>query len=458
MFERGTIHEPARETPVFRTCDVLVVGGGPAGCAAAAASARLGADTMLVERYGYLGGMSTGGFVLWIDRMSDWEGRQVIAGFASELLARLPKEGLMGPPPNSWGLRDFQTVEYWAERHAAWHGIVTWSPTTDPELLKIAYIDLLNEGCAKLLLHMWAVAPVQEGNEIQGIVFESKSGRQAILAKTVIDATGDGDIFALAGASFEDDVQSGEIHGTMNVAFRWSGVDVESYARFRRERVEEHETLAMRIVERVLQVSRVPHRDVRGVLPWRFPRNDVVYFMGPRLLGYSCVDVEDLTVVELESRRLMMELLDFYRGNVPGFEKAWIMDTAPQIGVRHSRRLVGAKRVTVEDWTEGRLHEDEIGVCPAPTPRHPNVSIPLGCLVPVKLENLLVAGRNLSCDLPSHAFLREIPVCWVMGQAAGTAAAVAVGAGVRVRDADVGEVRTKLIDQGVYLNETSSGC
>jgi choline dehydrogenase-like flavoprotein len=123
------IREPMREIPVCRTCDVLVVGGGPAGTAAAACAARLGADTVLVERYGHLGGMSTGGFVLWIDRMTDWSGRLVIAGFAEELLSRMPPEAIQGAPRDAWGLRDPEAVAHWAERHAAFHGIVTWSPT-----------------------------------------------------------------------------------------------------------------------------------------------------------------------------------------------------------------------------------------------------------------------------------------------------------------------------------------
>ena len=116
MTARQTIREPARDIPVFRTCDVLVVGGGPAGTAAAASAARLGADTVLVERYGHLGGMSTGGFVLWIDRMTDWQGRQVIAGFANDPLDRLPRDAVLGPPPEVWGSKDGAAVAYWRDR------------------------------------------------------------------------------------------------------------------------------------------------------------------------------------------------------------------------------------------------------------------------------------------------------------------------------------------------------
>jgi hypothetical protein len=443
MSQRQTILEPARNIPVFRSCDVLVVGGGPAGSAAAASAARMGADTILVERYGHLGGMSTGGFCLWIDRMTDWEGRQVIAGFANDLLDRMPSEALLGPPSNLWGSTSPQLVEYWQDRHAAFHGTITWSPTIDPEMLKIASFDLLGQRGVKLLMHAWAVAPIQEGPALRGVIFESKSGRQALLAKVVIDATGDGDIFALAGSEFATDVVQDDIHHMMNVAFLWDGVDMQRYLDFRREHPEEFRA--------VMQESSVQDR------PHAMPRNDMALFMGPRLNGYSCIDVEDLTAVEIESRRRMLAMLDFYRRRMPGFEQARVMQTAPQMGVRHSRRLRGMATMTRDAWTTGRLYEDEIALSPPPHPRYPNVSIPFGCLVPATLDNLLAAGRNLSCDAVTHIFMREVPNCWAMGQAAGVAAAVAISTKVRVRDVDVQEVQRQLVKEGVALHSGVGG-
>lgn len=442
MPPQETIGEPARENPVFRKCDVLVVGGGPAGSAAAASAARLGADTVLVERYGHLGGMSTGGFVLWIDRMTDWSGRQVIAGFANDLLDRMPREGLLGPDDELWGSKDPELVEYWADRSAAFNGTITWSPTIDDEMLKIASQELLLDRGVKLLLPSWAVAPVQEGNKVRGVIFESKSGRQAVLAKVVIDATGDGDIFALAGAQFETDVEEKNIHHRMNVAFLWAGVDMQRYFDFRRQQKDEFAAVMSAGSE--VGVNDRPHA---------MPRNDLCLFMGPRLAGYSCLDLEDLTAVEIESRRRMMHMLDFYQRSMPGFEHAWVKATAPQIGTRHSRRLQGVKKMTREEWTAGKQHEDEIGISPPPNARNPNVSIPLGCLVPPDVENLLAAGRNLSSDPITHTFMREIPQCWVMGQAAGVAAAMAANAGNRVRDVQVGAIQNRLKQQGVVLNE-----
>lgn len=449
-----TIREPARDVPVFRACDVLVVGGGPAGTAAAASAAALGADTMLVERYGHLGGMSTGGFVLWIDRMTDWSGRQVITGIANDLLDRVPKDALLGPPADLWGSKDAAPVQYWRDRHSAFQGTVTWAPTVDAESLKMASLDLVLARGVSLLLHAWVVAAVVEEGAVRGVIFESKSGRQAILAKTVIDATGDGDVFALAGAAFDTDVfphdQKEEhefvvapnIHDRMTLSSRWGGVDMERYLAFRRDEPARHAAIMLRGKE-------------QGVVdrPHAMPRNDVALFMAPKMSGYSCLDVEHLTAVEIEGRTRIRRMLDFYRREMPGFERAWLIDTAPQIGTRHSRRLVGATRMTREQWTTGFRHDDEIAVSPAPNARYPNVSVPLGCLVPAALDGLLAAGRNLASDVATHSFMREIPQCWTLGQAAGVAAAIAAGSGVRARVVDVAEVQRQLGKQGVHLHE-----
>lgn len=450
---RETIKEPARETPVFDKCDVLVVGGGPAGCAAAASAAQTGAETVLVERYGCLGGMSTAGLVVWIDRMTDWSGQRVISGFASDLLEQLPQSALLGAPKNLWGSKEPEAVEYWRDRSSAYRGVVTWSPTVDPEMFKIAYFNILRDKGVKIILHSWAVAPIQEGSMMHGIIFESKSGRQAILARVVVDATGDGDIFALAGASCEcdfvqadkDDEVNAEfnaplnIDNTMNTSFLVGGVDMQRYLDFRHDHPDQYNKLLSEL-----------GIEYKGHV---MPRNDICLFMGPKLSGYSPLSVTDSTAVEIESRRLMMKYLDLFKGNMPGFEDAWVMTTSSQIGTRHSRRLAGVTRMTREAWGSGKIYEDEIGVTPPPRPRYSNVSIPLGSLLPVGLDNLLAAGRNLSCDPVTHSFMREIPVCWVMGQAAGAAAAEAIKTGVDVRDVNVGEVRSELVKQGVWLHK-----
>ena len=154
----GTHTEPAREIPVYRDCDVLVVGGGPSGTAAAAAAARQGADVVLLERYNHLGGLSTGGLVIWIDRMSDWTGQLVIRGFAEELFKRLPADAVAGPDRADWGSTDSAKTAHWSQRTAAYHGIVTWSPTIDPERLKLLSQAICLERGVKLVYHAWASA------------------------------------------------------------------------------------------------------------------------------------------------------------------------------------------------------------------------------------------------------------------------------------------------------------
>src|SRR5689334_13039420 len=190
----GSLKEAGREIPIYRACDVLVVGGGPSGTAAAVAAARLGADVILLERYNHLGGLSTGGLVIWIDRMTDWSGQLVIRGFAEEIMDRLPKDAVAGPERGEWGSRDTARAAHWSLRTAAYHGVVTWSPTVDPERLKLASQELVLEQKARIVYHCWAALPLMEDGKVRGAIFESKAGRQAVRAKVVVDATGDGDM------------------------------------------------------------------------------------------------------------------------------------------------------------------------------------------------------------------------------------------------------------------------
>jgi flavin-dependent dehydrogenase len=229
----GMVHEPGRDLPVYRGCDVLVVGGGPSGTAAAAAAARAGADVMLLERYNHLGGLSTGGLVIWIDRMTDWQGQLVIRGIAEELLDRLPPGAKAGPPPPDWGSQDPDKARHWSFRTAAYHGIVTWSPTIDPEQLKLVSQELLIERGVRLVHHAWAALPLMEGGKVRGALFESKEGRMAVRSKVVIDASGDGDIFARAGAAFANDIEPEDIHHCMNTAWMFGGVDMNQWTAFR---------------------------------------------------------------------------------------------------------------------------------------------------------------------------------------------------------------------------------
>jgi len=438
----GAVHEPARAIPVFRTCDVLVVGGGPSGTAAAVAAARTGADVVLLERYNHLGGLSTGGLVIWIDRMTDWSGMQVIRGIADELLDRLPKDAIAGPPRGVWGRADEATAGYWRERTAAFHGIVTWSPTIDPERLKLASQELVLESGVHLVLHGLGTAPILEDGEVAGVVFESKEGRLAIRARVTVDCTGDGDIFGRAGAGADTDIEERDIHHCMNTAWIWGGCDMTRWIAFKTADAAGFSAFMER------------GRSLCGGLferPFVSWRNDVALFMGPRLSGYSAIDIQDLTEVEVRSRRLMAQHLEVYRAHAPGFAHAFLMLSAPQLGVRHSRRLPGVARVTRERWSDATPHADEIGVSPSLSPKLPPVSVPYGCLVPRTLDGVLVAGRHVSSDAASHSFLREIPQCWLTGQAAGAAAALSARLGVKPRAVPICELQTELLRQDAFV-------
>jgi len=422
--------------------DVLVVGGGPAGTAAAIAAGRMGADVMLVERYNHLGGLSTGGLVIWIDRMSDWTGKQVICGIANDLFDRLPRDAVQGPERADWGSKDAATAAYWAQRTAAYHGIVTWSPTVDPEVLKTLSMQMTLERNVRLTFHAWAVEPIVEDGAIKGVIFESKEGRLAVLAKTVVDTTGDADLLARAGLQFENDIDESDIHHCINTSFMIGGVDMESWLAFRAEDGRGFKDFMAHGRDR-LQFFEKPF------VSWR---NDVALFMGPRLSGYSAVDVEDLSEIEIRSRQLTAGHVEVYRDSAPGFENAFLMLGAPQIGVRHSRRLIGFNKVSRAQWDEGKVWDDEIGVSTSLSPKFPNISVPYGALVPTGIDGVLGAGRHIACDTNSHSFLREIPQCWMTGHAAGIAAALSAGSGTRPRDLNPRDIQRELLRQGAYLS------
>lgn len=437
-----SVKEAARETPVLAETDVLVVGGGPAGTAAAIAAGRLGAEAMLVERYNHLGGLSTGGLVIWIDRMSDWNGKQVIAGLAGDFLDRLPDDAVKGPERSDWGSADVATAAYWAQRTAAFHGITTWSPTVDPEALKTLSMQMTLEQKVRLLFHAYAVEPIVEDGAMRGAIFESKEGRHAVLAKVVIDTTGDADLLARAGLSFETDSDPTDIHSCINTAFMIGGVDMNRWIDFKTGDGQGFKDFMARGRERLKYFE-------RPFVSWR---NDIALFMGPRLAGYSAVDVEDLSEIEIRSRQLTMGHLETYKKHAPGFENAFLMLGAPQIGVRHSRRLLGENKVVRGQWDDGTVWDNEIGVSTSLAPKFPNISVPYGALVPVGLDGVLAAGRHVACDTNSHSFLREIPQCWLTGQAAGVAAALSADAGVAPRALDPRLIQRELLRQGAYLS------
>ena len=237
-------------------------------------------------------------------------------------------------------------------------------------------------------------------------------------------------------------MDEGDIHHCINTAFLLGGVNMDQWILFRSEDPQGFKDFMARGRETVGSFE-------KPCVGWR---NDVALFMGPRLSGYSAIDVDDLTEVEIRSRKLTLSHLEYYRAHAPGFDKAYLMLGAPQIGVRHSRRLEGLAKVTRAQWDEGKVWDEEIGVSTSLSPKFPNISVPYGSLLPKTINGVLGAGRHISCDTSSHSFLREVPQCWLSGQAAGIAAALSANAGMEPKDLNVRLVQRELLKQGAYLS------
>ena len=391
----GKVIQPQRQLPVLTETDVLVVGGGSAGIVAAIAARRAGAKVTIVERYGHFGGLWTGGLVLTILGHIALGPKQVCQGIGEEMMRRLDKMdgAIIHRSPGS-------------------------NPIVDAEAVKYLMVEMIEEARVQVFLHCWGVEAVTQDNSIRGAVFESKSGRQAILAKVVIDATGDGDIFAAAGAQFE--------HRSHNVglASRIGNLD----------RIDKTKTAATEKPKRLGSVT-----PVRGV-NW-------VNLTGPEVDG---LDLATMTRMEMNHRKYIWNKIQKIR-NTPGYDKVYLAETAPQLGVRITRILNGLKTVKVKDLKKSIRHTDVIGVGGASNAEHVEWQIPYGALIPQTVDNVLASGRCISCDLRMADLVRLIPNCFVTGHAAGVAAAVAVRDRCKPRDADITEIQKILRQQEAYL-------
>ncbi len=417
-----SIFEPSRETPVLAEAEVVVVGGGPAGVAAAIAAAREGAETILVERYGSLGGMATGGLVLMIN--------QYPPGLCCEILDKLKRLG---------GARDLNTT--------AEPGPMRQSHMVDPEILKCLLNDMALETGVTPLLHCWSTTAVSEERRVTGVITESKSGRMAVLGRVVIDATGDGDVFATAGADHESAADPALRSSQLAMVFRIGGIDYDAFVQFRAARPKDWEQMRARLNE------------VAGfkVGPVAAQRADVVW-INSFITGRSPLDVKDLTAVETQVRHAMLPVCEFLKQNVPGFTKSYLYDSASQTGTRGSRRLRGRYVLTGNDAFEHRKFEDTVAVFPqgvplglTPEDMPRSVGLPYRSLVPKDIDGLLVAGRCFSSDATANTMFNVIPHCFSMGQAAGTAAAIAVKQGISPGDVAYPVLKDRLVAQGVPL-------
>ncbi len=410
-----TVVEKRRETEVVAEVDVVVAGGGPAGFAAATAAARNGAKTLLVERYGYLGGLATGGLVICLVETGDRYGygicQEVIDGLCDLKAAKLNRAS--GEAPR------------WTEG-ASFSGEESWG--FDPQALKYVADKLVTESGADVLFHSYTVAPVVKGKKIQGIIVEGKSGRQAILGKVVVDATGDADIAAASGAPFSLDRHPWGI----DLECRIGGIDLEKAFEWRREHKEAYEKLMKEL-----------GKD-SNIVSWGGDVNKgVTWSHGPHFYDADGLNTRHLSKIEVESRKKIIEVLGFYKKNVPGFEDAFVLEFAPQIGIRETRRITGEYTLTKEDAVSAKRFDDAVA--------HGPFDIPYRCLVPKEVERLLVAGRCISTTHEAQGVIRNIPPCIITGQAAGTAAALAAQKGVKPRRLSVRLLRENLRKQGVKI-------
>jgi hypothetical protein len=304
------------------------------------------------------------------------------------------------------------------------------------------------EAGVRLLLHSWSSAAVVDNNTVKGVIFESKSGRQAVMGKVIIDATGDGDVYASAGAEFDASLDKGYRTSEMAMVFRIGGINFEKFTEFRKAQPQEW----MKIREEGFKLAGFHIAPIPG------QRQDV-FWVNNFIRGKSCLKVEDLNWVEVNVRKIMIPLYSFYKKSVPGFENSYLYDSASQIGTRGSRRLIGAHVLTGEEAKTNKKFDDTVSIFPRgvplswPTDRPPeNVEMPYRCLVPAKLEGLLAAGRCFSSDQAANSMFNVISHCIQMGQAAGTAAALAVQSKVQPREIDITALRKRLIAQGVELH------
>jgi hypothetical protein len=447
--ETRFIREPERRVPVFGDYEVVVLGGGPAGIAAAAAAARHGRNTLLVERYGFLGGMGTAAGVTnfcGLHANVHGEHRQVVHGIADQLLARIDRIGGLNAPHLVFGKIMAQAY--------------------DTAAYKCAADDLLLANGVQLLLHALAAdVRMASADTIDALLVETKSGRRAVLGKMFIDCSGDGDLAAWAGAPFElGDGAGNMLYPTMT--FRLNGVDPraagEAWTAIPRLMDE-----AERRGERFSRKGAIV-RPQKNPIEWRVNATQLKSANGRALDG---TDAEELTAGEIEGRRQALAFFDFLRRDVPGFGDAYIVDMPPQLGIRETRRLTGEYQLTGADVLTCSDFPDAIGVNGWPIETHVagNVEwhwpqpgsrgfnqLPYRMLLPLKVRNLLVAGRCASMTHEGQSAARVSGSCFVMGEAAGTTAHLALAQRKDPAGIGVDDLQRLLQGHGAYLGLDSA--
>jgi hypothetical protein len=440
-----TISEPSRDIPLYGEYEVAVLGGGPAGITAAVAAARAGRRTLLIERYGFLGGMGTAAGVTnfcGLHANVHGEMHRVVQGIASDLLARIDRlDGLNKP-----------------------HLILgkIFAQAYDTAAYKIAADGLLGHHKVDILFHaLGAGVAMHDDRRINALFVETKAGRQAIRAGIFIDCSGDGDLAAWAGARFE----VGDSHGHMlypSMMLRLNGIDPAKAGDAWRtipQLMEKAEKQGTHKFPRKAAIVRPQRHDIE----WRVNFTQLKRDDGSAING---LEPDDLTRGEIDGRRQALAAFEFLR-TVPGFEKAYIVDLPPQLGIRETRRVIGGYQLSGEDVLGCASFEDSIGVNGWPMEEHvagdvvfkfPPIpesrgynELPYRMLVPERIDNLLIAGRCASMTHEGQSAARVSGACFAMGEAVGAAAALALSGNTFPRDIEVARLQKALTRQGAFI-------
>jgi hypothetical protein len=441
----SVIEEPARQIPIYGEYEVAVLGGGPAGIAAAVAASRAGRRTLLIERYGFLGGMGTAAGVTnfcGLHANVHGEMHRVVQGVASDLLARIDRLGGLNAP------------------HLVLGKIL--AQAYDTAAYKIAADDLLTSHKVDILFHaLGAGVVMQDDKRINVLMVETKAGRQAVRADIFIDCSGDGDLAAWAGAPFE----VGDNAGSMlypSMMFRLNGVDPEKAGEAWRTipaLMEKAEAAGTHRFPRKAAIV----RPQRSAIEWRVNFTQLAREDGSAVNG---LEPDDLTRGEIDGRRQAIAAFEFLR-RVPGFEKSYIVDLPPQLGIRETRRVVGGYMLSGEDVLGCASFDDSIGVNGWPMESHvagdvifkfPPIpesrgfnELPCRMLIPEGVDNLLMAGRCASMTHDGQSAARVSGACFAMGEAVGTAASLALSGNTIPRDIAIEKLQEQLKEQGAFI-------
>jgi hypothetical protein len=431
--------------------DVCIVGGGVSGTSAAISSGRLGVDTLVVEQYGFLGGTATAAMVMpfMANRIGN---RDLVRGIFADIVSRLEQRG-------------------GARRDANRPGTIYF----DKEQLKYVLNEMVIEAGCKLMLHSWAERPLVKDGFCEGIIVDNKSGRLAVIAQVVIDSTGDGDMAAGAGAPFEMGRGYDENTQSTTLFFRMGGVNENvAFAELARRTDRPNGTvpqdyLFADIFQREVAEGNFPSDiPINTVYFGRTLEPGVVSINATRAFEIDATDVGDLTYASVETRRQAIYLADFLIENIPGFRNAYLQETGVQVGIRESRRILGEYQLSGQDVLHGTQFPDVIaqgaygvdihcadfsgcGVVGLDLEPGSSYDIPYRCLVPLGVENMLLAGRCISVSHVALGSVRIMPVCSATGHAAGAAAALSVIRDVTPREIEYPDLRDVLISQNALL-------